>query len=183
MQKSVSPVPSTNCQTIELCSEKACQFVYHSFKCRARLFCLFCPNLTAFWSKSILSVKFMCLECFSAYQRRTPAAAGIRKDGNVARLGNMSDSDDENSTYNGNSTQQMWSIFGREHFFDFEEIFWNYDRPWLQNFILINFSVCHQIDSPWTSQSDHLHTMARCFLYIVWQTKEQTHRIKVERAT
>ena len=49
----------------------------------------------------------MCIEYFSAYQRRTPAAAGIRKDGNVARLGNMSDSDDENSTYNGNSTQQM----------------------------------------------------------------------------
>lgn len=44
----------------------------------------------------------------TAYQRRTPAGgAGIRKEGNIARLGGDEDSDDESNTYNGNSTQQM----------------------------------------------------------------------------
>ncbi len=46
----------------------------------------------------------------SAYQRRTPSSTsgGIRKDGNIARLGgDDDDSEDETNTYNGNSTQQM----------------------------------------------------------------------------
>jgi len=40
----------------------------------------------------------------SSYGKRS---AGIRQDGNVRRLGNREDEDDENNTWNGNSTQQM----------------------------------------------------------------------------
>merc|ERR1712080_479770 len=40
----------------------------------------------------------------SSHDKRS---AGIRQDGNVRRLGNPEDEDDENNTWNGNSTQQM----------------------------------------------------------------------------
>lgn len=41
----------------------------------------------------------------TSYGKRS--ATGVRQDGNVRRLGNPDDEDDENNTWNGNSTQQM----------------------------------------------------------------------------
>ncbi|KAH1001263.1 hypothetical protein HUJ04_013497 [Dendroctonus ponderosae] len=36
-----------------------------------------------------------------------PPARPIKRDGNIRRLADMKDDDDENNTWNGNSTQQM----------------------------------------------------------------------------
>ena len=53
------------------------------------------------------------------YSTRGPQrrGAGIKTDGNIARL-SADDDDDENNTYNGNSTQQMWMIIflGRKNY-------------------------------------------------------------------
>ncbi|CAB4053875.1 unnamed protein product [Lepeophtheirus salmonis] len=42
----------------------------------------------------------------TAYKRRSDGGQ-VRREGNIARLNNDMDNDDENGTYNGNSTQQM----------------------------------------------------------------------------
>ena len=40
------------------------------------------------------------------FSRRPKGTHTVRRDGNIARLGNISD-DEENNTWNGNSTQQQ----------------------------------------------------------------------------
>lgn len=60
-------------------------------------------NVCSFQLQNLDTEKCEFHSIFRAYQRR-PMNRG---DGNVRRLTDMRDDDDENATWNGNSTQQM----------------------------------------------------------------------------
>lgn len=57
---------------------------------------------------------------FRGARRRTPGTqtTAIRREGNIHRLTDRRDSDDdENNTWNGNSTQQMWYVIFKKVYF------------------------------------------------------------------
>lgn len=78
------------------------------FYCRC--YCL-SSNFGVHLSRSYLGQKFEQWDFYvpSRNAFRRPAGGNrSRQDGNIRRLRNSSDEEDENATWNGNSTQQMW---------------------------------------------------------------------------
>jgi hypothetical protein len=67
-------------------------------------------ELVKTWYRTVKEHDFVIFSVFSGARRRTPSAqtTAIRREGNVHRLTDRRDpDDDENNTWNGNSTQQM----------------------------------------------------------------------------